>query len=198
MGFSGGGSNVLLPHTHDGRVSQDGGELDFNNITQANSSSGQMFYSNGTALQQLGIGTPAQVMTVSGGNLPSWSASGGGATLTRQTASSTTTQSTSSATPVDATSFTATLQAGAGMCICQYMTAYQTTNDMDLRWNFSTDGAQTIITYGSSLFRNATQVGITSTLSSQTVTLQFAAPFGGSVSLQRASYAGLMTLLEIS
>jgi len=34
MGFSGGGSNVLLPHTHDGTVAQDGGPLDFNNITQ--------------------------------------------------------------------------------------------------------------------------------------------------------------------
>jgi len=81
MGFSGGGSNVLLPHTHDGRVAQDGGELDFNNITQANSSAGQVFYSNGTALQQLAIGNPADVLTVSAGNLPSWVApsSGGGA-----------------------------------------------------------------------------------------------------------------------
>jgi hypothetical protein len=53
MGFSGGGSNVLLPHTHDGTVSQDGGALDFNNVTQSQSSAGQVFYSDGAHLQQL-------------------------------------------------------------------------------------------------------------------------------------------------
>jgi len=53
MGFSGGGSNVLLPHTHDGRVSQDGGPLNFSNITQSQSAAGEVFYSDGTALQQL-------------------------------------------------------------------------------------------------------------------------------------------------
>jgi len=79
MGFSGGGSNVLLPHTHDGRVAQDGGELDFNNITQANSSAGQIFYSNGTALQQLAIGNPAESLTVSAGNIPEWTAAASGA-----------------------------------------------------------------------------------------------------------------------
>ena len=42
MGFSGGGSNVLLPHTHDGRVAQDGGPLNFANITQSQSASGEI------------------------------------------------------------------------------------------------------------------------------------------------------------
>ena len=77
MGFSGGGSNVLLPHTHDGRVAQDGGELDFNNITQANSSAGQIFYSNGTALQQLAYpGSPAgETLTAAAlSTAPSWAA----------------------------------------------------------------------------------------------------------------------------
>jgi len=75
MGFSGGGSNVLLPHTHDGRVAQDGGELDFNNITQANSSAGQIFYSNGTALQQLAYpGVPAgeNLTAVALSTAPAW------------------------------------------------------------------------------------------------------------------------------
>ena len=53
MGFSGGGSNVLLPHSHDGRVVQDGGPLDFNSITQSQSAAGEVFYSDGIALQQL-------------------------------------------------------------------------------------------------------------------------------------------------
>jgi hypothetical protein len=72
MGFSGGGSNVLLPHTHDGRVSQDGGALNFSNITQSSSAAGQMFYSDGTALQQLSIGAPNDEIRVSGANLPEW------------------------------------------------------------------------------------------------------------------------------
>ena len=60
MGFSGGGSNVLLPHSHDGRVVQDGGPLDFNSITQSQSLAGQVFYSDGVALQQLAYpGVPA-------------------------------------------------------------------------------------------------------------------------------------------
>jgi len=80
MGFSGGGSNVLLPHTHDGRVAQDGGELDFNNITQANSSAGQIFYSNGTALQQLAYpGVPAgETLTAAAASTaPAWVAGAG-------------------------------------------------------------------------------------------------------------------------
>jgi len=115
MGFSGGGSNVLLPHKHDGRVSQDGGELDFNNITQSNSTSGQVFYSNGTAIQQLAIGAPATVLTVSGANLPAWTAAGGGATTNRQVISGMTNgQTTTSTVFVDITNGSATLTNSAG------------------------------------------------------------------------------------
>ena len=35
MGFSGGGSNVLKSHTHDGTIVQDGGSLNMDNVTQA-------------------------------------------------------------------------------------------------------------------------------------------------------------------
>jgi len=80
MGFSGGGTNILKPHSHDGRVVQDGGELDFNNITQANSSAGQIFYSNGTALQQLAYpGVPAgETLTAATlSTAPSWAAAAG-------------------------------------------------------------------------------------------------------------------------
>lgn len=72
MGFSGGGSNVLLPHTHDGTVSQDGGPLNFANITQAQLNSGDTTYSDGSHLQQLAVGNPNDVLTVSGANLPAW------------------------------------------------------------------------------------------------------------------------------
>ena len=67
MGFSGGGSNVLLPHTHDGTVAQDGGALDFNNVTQSSSAAGEVFYSDGAHLQQLAIGLPAQQLRVNAG-----------------------------------------------------------------------------------------------------------------------------------
>lgn len=73
MGFSGGGSNVLLPHTHDGTVAQDGGPLNFNNVTQGQMNSGDITYSDGVHLQQLAIGNPADQLTVSGG-LPAWTA----------------------------------------------------------------------------------------------------------------------------
>jgi hypothetical protein len=72
MGFSGGGSNVLLPHTHDGTVSQDGGALNFNNVTQSQSASGEIFFSDGVHLQQLPIGAPNDEIRVSAGNLPEW------------------------------------------------------------------------------------------------------------------------------
>ena len=73
MGFSGGGSNVLLPHTHDGRVSQDGGALNFSNITQSQSAAGQVFYSDGVALQQLSIGAPSDELRVNAGaTAPEW------------------------------------------------------------------------------------------------------------------------------
>ena len=82
MGFSGGGSNVLLPHTHDGTVSQDGGPLDFNNVTQSQSSAGEVFYSDGAHLQQLAYpGVPAgeTLTAVAASTAPSWAAAPGGA-----------------------------------------------------------------------------------------------------------------------
>jgi hypothetical protein len=78
MGFSGGGSNVLLPHTHDGTVSQDGGPLNFNNITQSQSAAGEVFYSDGVHLQQLAYpGVPAgETLTAAAASVaPSWVAS---------------------------------------------------------------------------------------------------------------------------
>jgi len=81
MGFSGGGSNVLLPHTHDGTVTQDGGPLDFNNITQSQSAAGEVFYSDGAHLQQLAYpGVPAgeTLTAVALSSSPSWTAAAAG------------------------------------------------------------------------------------------------------------------------
>ena len=56
MGFSGGGSNVLKPHTHNGLVSQDGGALDLDNVTQTQLTSGDIVYSDGV-LASMGSGS---------------------------------------------------------------------------------------------------------------------------------------------
>jgi len=67
MGFSGGGSNILKPHTHDSNILQDGGNLDMTGVTQGNLSAGSVTYSDGNNLQELAIGTPAQILTVNAG-----------------------------------------------------------------------------------------------------------------------------------
>ena len=81
MGFSGGGSNILKAHTHNGLTVQDGGALDFDNITQSQSTAGMVFYSDGTHLQQLAYpGSPAgeTLTAVAASSSPSWVSGGGG------------------------------------------------------------------------------------------------------------------------
>jgi hypothetical protein len=71
MGFSGGGSNVLKPHTHSAAILQDGGNLNFDNVTEANLTTGSITYSDGSALQELVKGTDGEMLELSGG-FPSW------------------------------------------------------------------------------------------------------------------------------
>jgi len=81
MGFSGGGSSILKPHTHNGLTALDGGALDFDNITQSQSTAGMVFYSDGTHLQQLAYpGSPAgeTLTAVAASSAPSWASAGGG------------------------------------------------------------------------------------------------------------------------
>ena len=92
MGFSGGGSNVLLPHTHDGTVTQDGGPLNFNNITQSQSAAGEVFFSDGVHLQQLAYpGVPAgETLTASAlSTAPSWVAAPASTAVYEEIASTT-------------------------------------------------------------------------------------------------------------
>jgi hypothetical protein len=80
MGFSGGGSNILKPHTHNGLTVQDGGALDFDDITQSQSSAGMVFFSDGTHLQQLAYpGVPAgETLTATAlSTAPSWGTASG-------------------------------------------------------------------------------------------------------------------------
>jgi hypothetical protein len=76
MGFSGGGSNVLKPHTHDGTISQDGGALNMDGVTQGSLTAGDLVYSDGSNLQRLAIGGSGQSLT-SSGTAPQWSAASG-------------------------------------------------------------------------------------------------------------------------
>jgi len=70
MGFGGGGSGALQNHDHSGLPLM-GGPLDFVNTTIASLTANSMTYSDGAALQELPIGSDAQVLAVSGGS-PSW------------------------------------------------------------------------------------------------------------------------------
>jgi len=74
MGFSGGGANVTLAHTHDGSVVQDGGSLAAN-ATQFGLTNGSMLYSDGTNIQEIGVGASGYVLGTASGTTPTWEAS---------------------------------------------------------------------------------------------------------------------------
>ena len=70
MSFGGGGSGALPNHEHT-NIALDGGPLDFVNTTIASLTANSMTYSDGAALQELTIGSDAQVLAVQGGT-PAW------------------------------------------------------------------------------------------------------------------------------
>ena len=73
MAFSGSGSNATKNHTHDSNILEDGGSLDFKNITQAALSNGSICFSDGLHLQERNIGAASEILTVVGG-VPDWAA----------------------------------------------------------------------------------------------------------------------------
>jgi hypothetical protein len=70
MSFGAGGGGALPNHEHT-NIALDGGPLDFVNTTIASLSAGSVTYSSGAALQELTIGSDAQVLAVQGG-APTW------------------------------------------------------------------------------------------------------------------------------
>jgi hypothetical protein len=77
MGFSGGGSNITKPHTHDSTIVQDGGSL-APNVTQFGLTAGSILYSDGSNIQELGVGSASDTLTVNGAaTAPEWAAAGG-------------------------------------------------------------------------------------------------------------------------
>lgn len=203
MGFHGGGGGQTLPHKHT-NIANDGSPLDMNNVTIGSLGAGSIAYSSGAALQELTIGAGGTVLTSTAG-VPTWAAGAGGATLTKTFRTTAVTQSTTSAVFINATTFTMTCTAGAGNAICWFGTPYQNAGaaDMELRYNFSVDGATTPLIFhdsaaGGAVWENAEVFGVSDTLSSQTIDLQYRSPFGGTSSIQRAGYAGIMYVLEIA
>jgi hypothetical protein len=97
MGFSGGGSNITKPHTHDSSIVQDGGSLAAN-VTQFGLTNGSLLYSDGTNIQELGVGASGYVLGTAGSTVPTWEAgSAGGAwtLIASQTVAGTTIDTTS-------------------------------------------------------------------------------------------------------
>ena len=73
MGFGGGGSSQTRPHTHDSNIANDGGALQFDNVTQGTMTAGDITYSDGNHLQVLNLGGAGEVLAVSGA-APAWAA----------------------------------------------------------------------------------------------------------------------------
>jgi len=76
MGFSGGSSNVTKAHQHDSSVTQDGGALAAN-ATQFGLTDGSMLVSDGTNVQELGVGASGYVLGTASGTSPTWEAVAG-------------------------------------------------------------------------------------------------------------------------
>ena len=87
MGFSGGGGGQTLPHTHDSNIVNDGGALQFNNVTQGSMAAGDITYSDGNHLQVLTYPAIPAGETLSAPALstaPSWAAASGASGWTNE------------------------------------------------------------------------------------------------------------------
>jgi len=82
MGFSGGGGGVLTNHTHDTAVTNDGGALAAN-ATMFGLSAGSVLFSDGSNIQELGVGSASDVLAVNGAaTAPEWVTPAGAGTPT--------------------------------------------------------------------------------------------------------------------
>lgn len=128
MGFSGGGANITKPHTHSNAIVQDGGSLNFDNITQASLAAGDITYSNGTALQVLGIGSATDTLTVNAGaTAPEWATPAAGGSNWEELAS------------IGPFAYTSSLDTGAfaekESLYCQICAAQVTTTNQCVKFN---------------------------------------------------------------
>jgi hypothetical protein len=109
MSFGGGGGGALPNHEHT-NIALDGGPLDFVNTTIASMNAGSTTFSDGNALQELVIGTPAQQLKVNAGaTAPEWFTPGAVGASTAQYIQTTGHFTTTSVTLVDITNYSITL-----------------------------------------------------------------------------------------
>lgn len=79
MGFSGGGGGQTRPHTHDSNIFNDGGSLNFDNITQGGMAAGDITYSDGNHLQILtypAVPAGEKLTAAAASTSPTWAAAG--------------------------------------------------------------------------------------------------------------------------
>ena len=134
MGFSGGGSNQTLPHTHDGLIASDGGSLNMDNVTQGGLNAGDVVYSDGVHLQRLAYpGAPAgETLTAApASTAPTWgAASGGGGMEFVETI-----EFTGGATSSHTFTLTSSISLNDYDVAFDYFPVFSGTPRMDLRWN---------------------------------------------------------------
>lgn len=154
--------------------SSDGGFLQTTDTGVTNMSEGSMgYYDSSSVLQEMSISSASDQLRVNGaGTAPEWfTPSGGGATLTRNTAVLATAQTTSSTSMIDINSMSLVLESGVGNCICLFQTTSQGSQNGFLGWDWSTDGASTILRCDYN-YNMQTLTAISDTLSGQTAVAQ--------------------------
>lgn len=191
-------------HKHTSPAS-DGGFLETTETGVTNMSEGSIgYYDSSSVMQEISIASASDQLRVNAGaTAPEWfTPSGGGVALARQYITNNTSQSTTSASMVDIVLTSGiTLQAGAGMAMCNYATSVEGGSACYFRWDFSTDGTQSEMLCNSMVnhLSEYNIQGLTSTLSSQTVVCQYRCYTAGTTGyVQRDNYNGIMYILEIS
>ena len=169
MGFSGGGSNVLKPHTHDGTISQDGGALNMDNVTQASLTAGDLVYSDGVHLQRLAIGGSGQSLT-SSGSAPQWSAASSAAL---EVLGSATAGASDSTLTVSFSAIDETVQE----VYCSIQGSMQASQDLELKINGETTNYDSGKTYFQGITGTTVNRGINTSSSEWALTNQYNAGF---------------------
>ena len=148
MGFSGGGSNQTLPHTHDGLIASDGGSLNMDNVTQGGLNAGDVVYSDGVHLQRLAYpGAPAgETLTAApASTAPSWGAASGGGGMEYVE----TIEFTGGATSSHTFTLTSSIDLHDYDVVFDYYPVFTGTPRMDMRWNGLTAGNYVVNMIGS-------------------------------------------------
>jgi hypothetical protein len=191
--------------------------LDTTGMTNPMTTTGDTIYSSsGSTPARLGIGTSGQVLTVSGGGVPSWTTpAGGGGKVLQVVNATTTTQTTNTTSTYADTTLTATITPTLATSKILILTAQHiyfngsSASDQAVLYRLMRD-ATAIATYTDSLAFNFVATGgnlagiqslswldSPATTSATTYKTQFALNKSGTAYTQLGSYPAAITLLEI-